>query len=797
MKPELLELLRCPKCSAPFGATTLTEDRREIRDAHLICSGQRHFFEVRDGILRLCAGFDHELVKKEIHYENSTYHGDARLTDPKIIAQFPETLPDLWPHTAHFGPDFAALIDKIDVRPGMWVLDIGTGPCWSCRLLAQRGANVIALDVNDAKFYGLGNADLLFDTHNVHFERILESMTHLPLADGVIDRITFNASLHHTPDLPRSLRECARVLKDDGIIAMVNEEFGSLRHRLFPEGDCHDTGSHHQIQYTEFERLVHEAGFDVKYYVAEHVRAKLRQRLGGALAGVAVKTLEACPILLKQLNSALILLTKRVRAAIPQPIAERRPAAPPIPVPTSISVAATPASAPPVVMLGVPFDNVTTAQTVNVVEKMVASRQPHHLVTANVDFLTQALHDIELHRILTDAHLVLCDGMPLVWASRLLGNPLPERVAGSDLVPLLLKVAAQKGYRVYFLGGAAESTRRAVERLREQYPELQIAGHYSPEFAPLLEMDHEDLCRRVREARADFLFVAFGCPKQEKWISMHYRSLGVPVVVGVGATIDFLAGTVKRAPVWMQEAGLEWVFRLLQEPRRLMGRYARDLTTFSTEIVRQWWLMQWKVRRSPDRQGQFWRALSSAEKPPEVLDLSRVNSIDSSGVGVLLRLQRQARREDKPFVLAAPRPAVLSALRLMRLDGLFHVAPDRPSAQRLARQVQDRRPALWRQNYFPSKPSVFWQGEITAANASQVWQTTEDCLGRLRGAGRRLMIDTSAVQFIDSAGAALMKRAKQAAAQLGLELVFTGIGPNVLNVLRLARMEAYVLGASR
>src|SRR5581483_6098581 len=133
------------------------------------------------------------------------------------------------------------------------------------------------------------------------------------------------------------------------------------------------------------------------------------------------------------------------------------------------------------------------------------------------------------------------------------------RVAGSDLVPLLLKVAAEKGYRAYFLGGAPESTQRAVERLQRQFPELQIAGHYSPKFAPLLEMDHDDICRRVREARADFLFVAFGCPKQEKWIAMHYRSLGVPVVVGVGATIDFLAGTVKRAPRWMQEAGLEWV----------------------------------------------------------------------------------------------------------------------------------------------------------------------------------------------------------------------------------------------
>ncbi len=156
MRIELLQVLRCPKCGAGFDVTTLTEDDREIREAHLVCQGLRHFYEVRGGMLRLCTGFDHELVRKEIHYENSTYRGDARLTDPHIIARFPETLPDLWPHTANFGPDFAALLDRIHIQPGQWVLDIGTGPCWSSRMLAQRGARVIALDVNEANSTGWG-----------------------------------------------------------------------------------------------------------------------------------------------------------------------------------------------------------------------------------------------------------------------------------------------------------------------------------------------------------------------------------------------------------------------------------------------------------------------------------------------------------------------------------------------------------------------------------------------------------------------------------------------------------------
>jgi N-acetylglucosaminyldiphosphoundecaprenol N-acetyl-beta-D-mannosaminyltransferase len=247
---------------------------------------------------------------------------------------------------------------------------------------------------------------------------------------------------------------------------------------------------------------------------------------------------------------------------------------------------------PPIAILGVPFDNVSTAETIDAIDRMVVSRQPHYLVTANVDFLVQAQEDVELRRILFDAHLVLCDGTPLVWASRLLGNPLLERVAGADLVPLLLRVAAEKGYRIFFLGATEESCTQAVNRLRKLHPKLIIADHYSPPFNKLLEMDHDEIKRRILAAKPDLLFVSFGCPKQEKWIAMHYRSLGVPVSAGVGATIDFLAGTVKRAPVWMQRTGMEWIYRLAQEPRRLFKRYFKDLWVFGWKILGQLWQLQ-------------------------------------------------------------------------------------------------------------------------------------------------------------------------------------------------------------
>jgi N-acetylglucosaminyldiphosphoundecaprenol N-acetyl-beta-D-mannosaminyltransferase len=238
-------------------------------------------------------------------------------------------------------------------------------------------------------------------------------------------------------------------------------------------------------------------------------------------------------------------------------------------------------SRPPIAILGVPFDNVTTAEAVTAIEQMVASRSPHYLVTANVDFLVQAQSDVELRHILAEAHLVLCDGTPVLWASRFLGNRLPERVAGSDLVPVLLKVAAEKKYRVFLLGATPDSVEQAASRLKNQHPSLILAGYYSPPFNAICwQMDHEEIKRRVREARPDLLFVAFGCPKAEKWIAMHYRELGVPVVAGVGATIDFLAGRVKRAPLWMQHAGMEWIFRLACEPRRLFRRYMSRISAF-------------------------------------------------------------------------------------------------------------------------------------------------------------------------------------------------------------------------
>src|SRR5262245_1563517 len=140
MKAPLLNILICPVCSARLSLHDFEVAHNEIRTGTLVCGANKdHAFAITDGIVYFATGFDHEAVQKEILYENSTYHGSDRLKDAKVIANFPDTLPDLWPHTCNFGPDFQVLLDKLNLRTGSWVLDVGTGPCWSTRLLAQRG----------------------------------------------------------------------------------------------------------------------------------------------------------------------------------------------------------------------------------------------------------------------------------------------------------------------------------------------------------------------------------------------------------------------------------------------------------------------------------------------------------------------------------------------------------------------------------------------------------------------------------------------------------------------------------
>jgi len=232
----------------------------------------------------------------------------------------------------------------------------------------------------------------------------------------------------------------------------------------------------------------------------------------------------------------------------------------------------------PIAVMGLPLDSVTSGEAVKAIESLILSGGSHQVATANLDFWLNSLQNPHLHRILAGCSLVVADGMPLVWASKMLGSPLAERVTGVDLVPQLAELSARKGYGIYLLGGQEGVADRAAKVLKLKYPGVRIVGTYAPFHGELAQMDHSEILDRIHAARPEILLVAFGNPKQEKWIWMHRKRLAVPVAMGVGASFDILVGDQKRAPAWVQRCGMEWVMRCAQEPSRLGPRYFRDFT---------------------------------------------------------------------------------------------------------------------------------------------------------------------------------------------------------------------------
>jgi N-acetylglucosaminyldiphosphoundecaprenol N-acetyl-beta-D-mannosaminyltransferase len=220
-------------------------------------------------------------------------------------------------------------------------------------------------------------------------------------------------------------------------------------------------------------------------------------------------------------------------------------------------------------------------EAVQEVVRLAVRPAPSFVVTPNADQVVNLEDDAALRAAYGRADLVVPDGMPVVWASRLLGSPLKERVTGSDLMPRLCEIAAQRHLKVFMLGGMPGVADRAAANLVKAYPGLRVTGTLCPPLG--FEHDpaqNDGIVEAIRRSDADLVFVCLGSPKQEVWIDRHLARFDKGVFLGVGAAIDFCAGTVQRAPQWMRSTGLEWLYRLSQEPRRLIGRYVKDLYFF-------------------------------------------------------------------------------------------------------------------------------------------------------------------------------------------------------------------------
>lgn len=228
-------------------------------------------------------------------------------------------------------------------------------------------------------------------------------------------------------------------------------------------------------------------------------------------------------------------------------------------------------------LLNTYVNNVDMAETLDAIDNMINDSKKHYVVAINVDVVMKIEKDAYLKKITNGADMVLVDGKPLVWIAKWHKHPVKEKISGSDLVPLLCQRAAEKKYSIFIIGGKDGIADKAKRNLEMKLPRINIVGTYAPPFG--FEKNEKELNKinqMISEAKPDVLIACFGCPKQEKWIYENYQKYDAKVSICAGATVDFLAGNVTRAPKWMSEHGLEWFYRFLMEPKRMFKRYFID-----------------------------------------------------------------------------------------------------------------------------------------------------------------------------------------------------------------------------
>lgn len=227
--------------------------------------------------------------------------------------------------------------------------------------------------------------------------------------------------------------------------------------------------------------------------------------------------------------------------------------------------------------LNTEVDNLTMNEAVQKIEQLILNKKPSYVVTPNVDHIVKLETDKEFQKVYKEADLILIDGMPLIWISKLKKNPIKEKVSGSDLFPEVCKLSANKGYKVFLLGAAEGVAAMAAENLKKRYNGLNVVGTYSPSYGFEKKKDEiRKIIKMINEVKPDILAVGLGAPKQEKFLYNYIKQLNVPVALAIGASIDFESGNINRAPKWMQKIGLEWFYRLCKEPRRMFKRYIID-----------------------------------------------------------------------------------------------------------------------------------------------------------------------------------------------------------------------------
>jgi N-acetylglucosaminyldiphosphoundecaprenol N-acetyl-beta-D-mannosaminyltransferase len=353
----------------------------------------------------------------------------------------------------------------------------------------------------------------------------------------------------------------------------------------------------------------------------------------------------------------------------------------------------------------------------------------------------------------------------------------------------LLALAEEQNWKVFFLGNGAETS---ASKIVDKFPKLKMAGAFSPADKPLLEMEHAEITRRLHETKPQLLLVAFGCPKQEKWINMNFRESGVPFMLGAGDNFEFLFAS---PPAEKTDKKLLWNFSraVLGQRLKLGAGKASPVVEEATVIPDPYGNL---VVRAPERLGavearachaEWTRAVESSHV---MFDLSETVFADSTGIGVLIRLRRRARELSNQFILVAMKPPIEAALRAMKLDEFFTTQATVAGARMMLESLT-KTPAV-SSDVALTELQIRWSGEVTALNAVELGVYTESELSQV-SAGMTVTIDLSRVTFVDSTGIGLMLRFKKNLKRRNLEMQFKNPTESVRSVIRHTKLEEYLL----
>lgn len=235
-------------------------------------------------------------------------------------------------------------------------------------------------------------------------------------------------------------------------------------------------------------------------------------------------------------------------------------------------------------VLSCPIDNLSLEESISAIEGFIKDGHPHQYVGINADVIVRIQRDPLFRRVILNSDLNIVDGQPLVWVSKLFGQPVRERYGGIDIMNLLIPLAEKKGYGIYFLGAQKEVIKKVIEIYRGRYPDLKITGWRDGYWKP---EEERDVVENIKKSCSDILFFAMSSSKKEIFPQKYLYEMNIPFVMGVGGAFDIIAGKTKRAPKWMQQLGLEWFFRLIQEPRRLWRRYLIGNPIFIYLVVKE------------------------------------------------------------------------------------------------------------------------------------------------------------------------------------------------------------------